>query len=233
MAWLRTRETRSAWLIFWVFVILPTVGTLSHEAGHIAVARWLGYETRLHYASMSVFTDPGAVYAGRCGLPPAGEADLAAYAECRGQEEHRESLLISLGGPLQTMLTGTIGLVWLLWDRRKRADKPLGRAGWCAVLLSVLWSRQVFNQLRYGLDWMQGEIDVPTGGDEEWISHLLGIPHWSMLAASGLIGLIVCSVVVGYGVPAPQRRPLLIGGIAGAVAGYVLWMGLIGPYLLP
>jgi len=132
------------------------------------------------------------------------------------------------------MLTGTLGLAWLLWNRRKHAAaESLSRAGWCAVLLALLWARQVFNQLRYGLDWIQGEIDIPTGGDEERISLLLGIPRWSLLAASGLIGVIICSVVVGYGVPALQRRPLLIGASVGGAAGYILWMNMLGPYLLP
>jgi hypothetical protein len=215
-------------------VLLPAAGTLSHEAGHIAVARWLGYETKLYYASMSTLADDSAVYAGRCGPPPAAEADQPAYAECRWQEEKRESLLISLGGPLQTMLSGTIGLAWLLWNRRKHAAaESLSRAGWCAVLLALLWVRQVFNQLRYGLDWIQGAIDIPTGGDEEWIAVVLGIPRWSILAASGLIGVIVCCVVVGYGVPAPQRRPMLIGASVGGATGYILWMNVLGPYLLP
>jgi hypothetical protein len=123
------------------------VGVLSHEFGHIAVARWLGYETELHYASMSI-DYKNEVYASRCGMPPASAPEnVEAYAECRRRAERSDGLLIRLGGPLQTMLTGTVGLIWLLWDRRKRtAADPLGRAGWCAALLALFWGRQVFNQ---------------------------------------------------------------------------------------
>ncbi len=33
--------------------MFTVVGTLSHEYGHIVVAKYLGYETKLHYGSMN------------------------------------------------------------------------------------------------------------------------------------------------------------------------------------
>ena len=234
MTGLRTGGMTATWKIFGLFVLLAVVGTLSHEFGHIAVARWLGYQTRLHYAAMS-YEYENEIYAGRCGMPPTSAAeDVEAYAECRRRAERRDGLLISLGGPLQTMLTGTIGLAWLLWDRRKRAAAdPLGRAGWCAALLALFWSRQVFNQLTAGIDWIRGTRDAPAGGDEARIAEALNIPVWSVSAPTALIGLAVCLAVVGYGVPAPLRRRFFSAGVAGSMLGFGLWMNLIGPYLLP
>jgi hypothetical protein len=233
MKWLRTRGLGSAWLIFWMFVPLPAVGTLSHELGHMVVARWLGHETRLHYAALSHEGDL-SLYAGRCGPPPTTEPEGLAYGACLQRAVDRDSLLISLGGPLQTMITGTIGLLWLLWDRRQRTSTdPLGRSGWCAVLLALFWMRQLWNQSWYVLRWLGGTAAAPIGGDEARISQLVGLPVWSMSAATALIGLIVCAVVVGYGVPSPQRRSLLIAGGAGSLLGFWLWMDVLGPYLLP
>ena len=34
------------------FIFFTVIGTLSHEYGHIAVAKYFGYETELHYGSM-------------------------------------------------------------------------------------------------------------------------------------------------------------------------------------
>ena len=233
MAELRTGGTTAAWKIFGLFGLLAVVCTLSHELGHIGVARWLGYATELHYASMAYHYET-EIYAGRCGMPASAAEDVDAYAACRRRAEQRDRLLISLGGPLQTMITGTIGLVWLLWDRRKRCSAdPLSRAGWYAALLALFWSRQVFNQLAYGLRWIRGAIDAPTGGDEAEIAGLLDIPAWSLSATTALIGVVVCLTVVGYGVPSPLRCRFFSAGVAGSTVGFGLWMGLIGPYLLP
>ena len=35
------------------FILATIVGTLSHEGGHIAAAKYYGYETTLHYGSMN------------------------------------------------------------------------------------------------------------------------------------------------------------------------------------
>jgi len=39
------------YLIVGGFVLATIVGTISHEYGHIAVAKYLGYKTFLHYST--------------------------------------------------------------------------------------------------------------------------------------------------------------------------------------
>lgn len=41
--------------IFFGFIVFTVIGTLSHEMGHIAIARILGYKTTLHYGSMNYY----------------------------------------------------------------------------------------------------------------------------------------------------------------------------------
>ncbi|MBP6236340.1 MAG: hypothetical protein KA270_13730 [Saprospiraceae bacterium] len=39
------------YLIVVGFILATIVGTISHEYGHIAVAKYLGYNTSLHFSS--------------------------------------------------------------------------------------------------------------------------------------------------------------------------------------
>lgn len=105
-----------------VFSLMPCIGTLVHEAGHILVARALGHETQLSYASMIHWPADG------------GEDPLA-------------NVLVSAGGPSTNMGVGTVGLA-LLWARRRRGPSaPRTRLDWTAFVLALFWSRQPFNAL--------------------------------------------------------------------------------------
>jgi hypothetical protein len=44
-------------IIFLAFILFTIIGTLSHELGHIAVAKYFGYETTLDYGSMAYSKD--------------------------------------------------------------------------------------------------------------------------------------------------------------------------------
>ena len=44
-------------IIFLVFILFTIIGTLTHELGHIAVAKYYGYETSINYGSMSYSLD--------------------------------------------------------------------------------------------------------------------------------------------------------------------------------
>jgi len=43
---------KRGFLFLLCFIVFTVIGTLSHEAGHIVVAKSLGFNTTLHYASM-------------------------------------------------------------------------------------------------------------------------------------------------------------------------------------
>lgn len=202
---------RLGWVAL-LFLPMAALGTLAHEAGHVGAARALGRETRLHHGSMESWEPAGAA------LP-------------REQARRREHL-VTLGGPASTVLVGTLGLWWLVRLRRREGrDSPPGPAAWCATLLALFWSRQVANPLM-GLAARVLRGAWPASGDEAVLARAWGLPGWLTAGVPGLLGLAACVAVVLLH-PPPERVRLVAGGVAGSVAGFALWYGLLGPWLLP
>ena len=187
------------------FIVFTPLGTLAHELGHYAVARLLGYEARLSFG----FTH----------LPE--------------NLSPRDSFLVSLGGPLQTMLTGSLGLFVMLREKRTAGEKrPLTSKQWGIVFISLFWSRQLFNfamDLAYYL--RHGSFLIYN--DESKLAVHLGLHPISISLGSALIALGVCSLVYFRFIPSTQRRPFIAAGMAGGLSGYLLWFYLLGPWLLP
>lgn len=201
--------TARSFPVFLLFLPMAAVGTLLHEAGHLTVAAALGYETELHYGSVT-WWDPG------------------------GSEPAAHAFYITLAGPLQTILFGTVGLGLLF---RRRREAALGARGWAALLLALFWSRQVFNAGKILLGYVRGGEWARGGGwpatDEVELAEYLGWPALSLAFGSAALGLAVCSWVVFGLVPRASRRAVLLGGGLGSLAGFAIWYGVLGPRLLP
>ena len=190
-------------------MMASVIGTISHEYGHYVIAKAYGYDARINYAK--TYWTP--------------KNDEIVSAE--------KSFYITLGGPLQTMLTGTIGLV-LLYIFRGRFHKKdrLSLIQWILVFLSLFWLRQTANLcvwLSRGL-W-KGEFS--TSEDEIRMAEYLGLPYWSITALTGLIGAIVLAMVIFKVIPAKQRLTIVLAGLAGGMTGYILWLILLGKYVMP
>lgn len=199
----RTEQPGFFLKVFLLFLPMAAVGTITHEAGHWLAAEWWGEGASLHYGWIGVGD-----------VPP------------------EASPFIILAGPLQTMLTGSGGFVWLWRLKRQEAlTPPLSISAWAAVLLTLFWSRPVFNALA-ALIWrlMGGELSL--SGDEFALAAYWHLPEWSLLLSTGMVGFMVCLLVI-YWFPAPFRKHLLIAGSSGSLLGFWLWYGVIGPVLLP
>lgn len=221
------------------FIAACVAGTLSHEGGHIAVARYFGYSTELHYGSMHYFppaTD--SVFLSRY-FPyidaireqrdfPGREA-----YEAFQQRRSRESLLITLGGPAQTMLTGCLGLLLLFLFRKTYSkNRDLRTGQWLLVLLSLFWLRQPANLLMaLGFRLLKGQFS--RRADEIKIAGYLDWPFLSVTTGTALIGVLVLAFVYFRFIPRRQRITFLTAGMVGGVGGYVLWFYVAGPVLLP
>lgn len=164
-----------------------------HEGGHVLVAQSLGYETQLHFAGMT------------WGAPnhPASKWD---------------EVLIVAGGPVQSILTGTLGLI-LVWRWRRDRLQVL------ATPVALFWSRPVANLIASAAGF--GGI-----ADEVLVANFFQLPSQSLQMATGLFGFGICGVVIGLQ-PLSRRIPMLVGGAVGSVLGGIIWFSALGPRLLP
>lgn len=222
-----------------VFVIFTIIGTLTHEYGHIAVARYFGYHTTLHYASMNY--KAGELENKLSKIYEVHQFEIENEIEFETETEYEEglqqlksrSLLIKIGGPLQTILTGLIGLFILIIRRKPIQSWGLSLLDWLAVFLSLFWLREVFNLLIS----IVSEIISPDGkwfgGDEFYIS--LGLDLWpgTIPLISGIIGLIITFYIIFYFLPKTIRLTFIVSGFIGGICGYLLWMYGLGPFVLP
>jgi len=189
------------------FMLATVAGTLSHEAGHYLVARSLGYRVSINYGAMTW----------------TGEQHFRS----------RDILFILWGGPLQTMLTGTLGVL-LLWRCRRSflPGKPLAFWQWFLVFLSLFWLRQPAN-LATGVGTWLRTGHAPRSGDETRLAAYYHWPPVTILALTALIGMLILALVVFRFIPRGQRILFMASGLLGGVSGYVLWLHGLGPVLMP
>jgi len=221
------------------FILFTPIGTISHEFGHVAVARLLGYETTLNYGSMNTHNSR--------------EDDelISIYSEFKYEIENNkpfskqeeyfrlvesltgDDLLIVIGGPLQTVLTGLFGFMILLKRRIRIKNAGPKLIDWLAIFLALFWLREVFNlsmSLGEGLIYGTGEY---FRGDEAEISRMLELPVATIPIALGGFGILISTYVVFRIVPEDNRIAFIAAGLLGGVSGFILWMHVIGPILLP
>ncbi len=202
-----TIDIKSLLVLTATFVVFTAIGTVSHEYGHIIVAKYLGYETTLHYGSMSY--DKGA------------------------EISHSNVFWITVGGPLQTTLTGFIGLLVIFLRRNLIKEIGLRWVDWLAVFMSLFWLREVFNLLMsiaYELISPNGSY---FGGDEVFISYGMDLWEGTIPILLGVMGLLISIFVIFRVVPNRLRLTFIVSGFLGGVLGFILWMYILGPKLLP
>lgn len=193
-------------LLTLAFIVCVPIGTLSHELGHIAVAEALGYDTRLYFASM--------------------DYNYEKVTPLHGA-------LITLGGPVQTILTGMVGLGLLRYRKSAMQESGLRLLDWVAVFLALFWLREVFNLAAgLALNLFYPEVN-PFGGDELGLSQALHLPDGAVPIALGILGFWAAWHVVFTVVPKPLRLTFIAAGLVGGLAGFFLWMEYLGPWFLP
>lgn len=189
------------------FMVATVAGTLSHEGGHYLVARSLGYQVFINYQS-TIWKE---------------ELHFKA----------RDILLITWGGPLQTMLTGTLGFL-LLWRFRRSftPGKPLAFWQWLLIFLSLFWLRQPAN-LVVGIAIWLFTGQMPDNDDETYLSDYYHLPASAMLVFTAFIGALVLALVIFRFVPRGQRILFMVAGMLGGVTGFTLWFYYLGPVIMP
>lgn len=221
------------------FILFTIIGTLSHELGHIAVAKYRGYQTTLHYASMNydaraIIDQVNQIYFENEQAIENGEyfEGKEAY-EQKIKDFERDQLLITFGGPIQTMLTGLIGLAMLFYRRRQIRINGMLFLDWLAVFLSLFWLREVFNLVMSVGDALISSNNFYFGGDERNLSEMLNLPLGTIPILFAGIGSIITIFVIFRIIPLKSRLTFISSGLAGGIVGFILWIYMLGPIILP
>ena len=228
------------------FVLCTTIGTVSHEAGHCAAAKYYGRNPELHYAYM---------YPGEPSwISPLREAykkdkekiksdatspEKEAYFKLRDnirktykQQRKTEDFFITFGGPFQTMLTGMLGFTILSIMRKQIFERTyLTLLEWFAVFLSYFWARQVFNFI-FSIDQTFSDRQY-FAADEPRLSQSLNLPPWAFGMITCILGGAVLLWVTFKAIPIKQRLSFILSGVIGCAIGYIVWLDWLGPKLLP
>jgi hypothetical protein len=187
------------------FVLFTIIGTLTHELGHIIVAKLLGYHTHLAYGFMYCL-EPKRTWTDRN--------------------------LITLGGPLQTVLTGSVGLFFLYRNRKSyQQAQSLSFGQWAIIFISLFWLRQAAN-LFVELVLLLTKNSLGHG-DERWITQDYGLPPFTILGITGIIGLLILAVIYFRFIPQKEKFTFLLSGLTGGMLGYWCWLIQFGPMVMP
>lgn len=189
-----------------VFLPAATLGTLGHELGHWGMAKLQGCRPVLHFASVS----PGCP--GRLGP----EVEFWGVA----------------AGPLSTLVCGSLGVLGLAWWRRRAVHLDFTGIAW--TVLALFWSRPLFNTLVQLGSVALGMVPSERlqRSDEGRLSMMM---EWPTMTLSWVCSLWAVGVIAWTAsqVPARVRGSWAAGAVSGALAGFALWMGVLGPAWLP
>ena len=221
------------------FALTAVAGTLLHECGHYLVARALGYKSTISYAYTNWVNNKvdGALHVAyeKYGYQvmhhlPYPDQEKVKLLEHKSRQD---SFWITLAGPLQTMLTGCLGLFLILIYRKRYASaSSLSFWEWLPLFLSLFWTRQVFNFFIGGnLPFLKAIPSLPS--DETKLSIYFNWPGWLLSAITALIGLLVSSFIVLKIVSPKDRTAFMVAGLVGGGGGFIIWIKWLGPMLLP
>lgn len=233
-----TFNIKSFLILTSVFIFFTAIGTITHEYGHLLVAKYFGYETSLHYGSMNYNSELNdkliEIYnENKKAIENGQNFERKVEFESGIKKLQLNRLLITIGGPLQTILTGVIGLTILFIRRNNIKTFGLKILDWLAVFLSLFWLREVFNLMTS----IGSEIISPNGsyfgGDEKNISYGLNLWEGTIPIILGFTGLLISLFIIFKVIPVRQRLTFIISGPIGGILGFILWMNILGPKLLP
>jgi hypothetical protein len=215
------------------FFLATVIGTLSHEAGHcLAVQQYAKAGTvRINYmASFWEEKDHLTDTVFELGEKDNRTTQEQERYETLFKEYAKRQLTWSLGGPLLTILIGTIGWLLLLTNKPSRERTHLPFLNWLYIFLALFWLRPVYILL----SWIVRAIFGPTGWcDEKDIAAFLQWPDWVIILPAGLVGTAVAVYVFLYYVPKQIRFTALLAAAISCPLSFTGWFYWIGPRLLP
>jgi hypothetical protein len=187
------------------FFLATIIGTISHECGHYFAAKLMGFNARFNYGMT--------------------------WLEVNGKGMNtRQEFWFIFAGPLQTMITGTLGFLFLYASSRPTISLSLKQ--WILIFFSLFWLRQSANFVIWVANYFfTGEFG--GRGDEINLSKLLHLPFWSIPLVTALAGFIVLAIILLRFIPRPQRFTFISSGLIGGISGYAFWLVYFGQKIMP
>ncbi|RSK40465.1 hypothetical protein [Mangrovimonas spongiae] len=227
------------------FILFTIIGTLSHEMGHIVVAKYFGYDTTLSYGSMNYYPKGYMEDEDTKRLIKLNETYFNTPYEALDDSvkkefenvinrietkfEWKNTIWVTLGGPIQTILTSFLGFI-ILYFRKSFKKETFKLWDWLAIFLSLFILREVFNTVMALVETALG-IKSSFNGDEFKISRYLGYNPWVIPVITAGIGLLISIGVIFKILPKQYRLSFIIAGFIGGVLGYSVWFGFLGNFL--
>lgn len=222
------------------FFCFTIIGTLSHEYGHIAVAKYYGFPTTLHYGSMHY--DDTSIEGNEIEKILINNEQVILNKTNYKQKDrfislwkikNYRDLLINIGGPLETIVTGTFGLIFLFSRRRKIILFGMKFIDWVLVFITLFWLREVFNLVVGILGVLFIGNENYFGGDEKNIADGLHLFSGAIAIPLAIVGLIISLIVIFKIIPNNYRFTFIASGFFGGITGFLFWYKILGPILLP
>ncbi|WP_299101496.1 hypothetical protein [uncultured Winogradskyella sp.] len=237
-----------SFIIITAFILFTIIGTLTHEFGHIAVAKYFGYDTTLDYGSMNYYRNGYLEdenlkeinrfvdkydYNNYDNWPDDVKFKVEELSQILEEkyppikEDH--TIWITIGGPAQTLITSCIGLL-ILFVRRKKGIKAFQLIDWLAVFTALFALREVFNFVSASYSSLLYD-KLNFHGDEFRISRYFGYNEWLIPVITLIIGLVISCYVIFKTIPTKFRFTFIISGLIGGVLGFAIWFGFLGAAL--
>lgn len=219
------------------FIVMTAVGTVTHELGHYSAAKLLGYDASINYRSATYWNDDFYYFRDvfhKYSYEIKNRLDFPEKEKYYAliEKHHKNAFFITLGGPLQTILTGTLGLILLLINRKKYIKvNSVSVFGWIVIFMSLFWLRQTANLCMSVFSYLlKGRISF--NGDETKMALYLNLNIWTIKLITGLLGVIVLLIILKL-IPKRFIVTFILAGSVGGVLGFYLWIIKFGQYIMP
>ena len=144
--------------------------------------------------------------------------------------DDRGLFLLGLGGPLATWCVALVGFVVLLIGRRKHwwhTDQAPSPGQIMLTCMAMFCARSLMDGFFFIRTSFEG-----GAGDERLIFDYLGIPLVPVVFLEIIVAGIIAVLAFRY-ISKGYRIHSVFGYVSGLFVGLYLWMGVIGPIVLP
>jgi hypothetical protein len=220
------------------FIGATIIATIVHEYGHFFTAKYLGYDARVSYGfttwrntAYQDFFD---------GLSRDERIKIRTNEYFPRKEDYEnlmvrikdEAFFITLGGPVLTMLIGSLGIAIAFINKKSFTGEELSFKQWLIIFTALFWLREPSNYLLDVLVTIQ-RGSFPLRNDEVILSRYLELDTWFISFLLAVIGFILVLITYRKFIPDADKTTFLLAGLLGGLGGYLSWLFLLGPIFMP